>query len=189
MHLGHLILAQTALESFDLAKVVFVPCFRPPHKSDAGLVLSEHRLAMVQHAIEHDLRFEMSDIEIRRGGVSYAIDTVQELRNVYQGSELFFIIGADTLKELHLWKRIRELLGLCHFITFSRPGYDIAIKPEDIKLEPPWPERLISNIRPGRLIDISSSDIRHRIAESMSISYIVPQSVEMYISEHSLYVQ
>jgi nicotinate-nucleotide adenylyltransferase len=128
-------------------------------------------------------------VEIRRRGMSYAIDTVQELLRQYPEHKLFFIIGADTLKELYLWKRIVELLKLCEFVTFSRPGHAEAINPDEIGLEAPWPERLIKNMRPGRMIDISSSDIRHRMAEELSISYLVPQAVEMYISEHKLYTR
>ncbi|MBA4386839.1 MAG: nicotinic acid mononucleotide adenylyltransferase [Verrucomicrobia bacterium] len=188
IHIGHLILGQTAHETLELGKVLFIPCNQPAHKPGRGLAPSEHRLAMVHHAIEHDLRFELCDIEIRRGGISYAIDTVRELGLLYPGAELFFIIGADTLRELHLWKKAHDLLNLCQFVTFSRPGYDVDnVKPAEIKLEEPWPQKLIRNVRPCRLIDISSSDIRHRIAEGLGISYLVPQAVDMYIMEHRLY--
>jgi nicotinate-nucleotide adenylyltransferase len=189
VHIGHLILAQSAVEAFDLGKVLFVPCGTPPHKSTTGLIAAEHRLAMVEAAIEGDLRFEALDIEVERPGVSYAVDTVAQIRQRCQGADLFFIIGSDTLPELHLWREIRTLLTLCRFITFARPGFDVAaLKPETLQLEERWARALLDGVTSGRQIDVSSSDIRYRIAEGLGIRYLVPGEVEMYIAEHRLYV-
>lgn len=188
IHLGHLILAQTALEIHELERVILIPCNRPPHKRAASAVAAEHRLAMVRAAVECDPRFEVSDVEVRRGGISYAVDTVAELRTQWPGAELFFIIGTDTLRELHLWRDIYSVLALCTFLPFARPGVEVeTIVPEKLQLDHPWPERLVSRISVGRSIEISSSDIRHRVAEGMSIRYLVPDAVEMYIAEHGLY--
>jgi len=188
IHLGHLILAQNALETHDLAKVLFIPCGTPPHKDAKALIPAEDRLAMVQAAIEGDPRFEALDLEIKRGGVSYAVDTVAQLRGLYPNAVLFFIIGSDTLPELHQWRSIYTLLSLCRFVAFGRPGFDAAgMSREALHLDSPWPERLLENVAVGRLIDISSSDIRHRLAEGMSVRYWVPREVEMYIAEHGLY--
>jgi nicotinate-nucleotide adenylyltransferase len=188
IHLGHLLLAQNALESFDLQKVLFMPCHIQPHKAPAMLAPASHRAAMVEYAITGNPAFEMLDIEIARGGTSFAIDSVKHIRQLYPESDILFIIGADTLTELHLWHNIEELLQLCSFATIARPGYDInSITPQKINLPPPWPQKLLSMVSTGRMIDISSSDIRHRVAESMSIRYLVPPAVEMYIHEHKLY--
>ena len=188
IHIGHLILAQSAVEAHDLAKVLFIPCGIPPHKDASSLIPAQDRMAMVQAAIEGDLRFEASDIEIRRSGISYAVDTVAQLRELYAEAEFFFIIGADTLSELHQWKSIYTLLSLCRFVAFGRPGFDAArLGREGLHLDPPWPERLIDSIATGRQVDVSSSDIRYRVAEGMSIRYWVPREVEMYIAEHGLY--
>jgi nicotinate-nucleotide adenylyltransferase len=188
VHLGHLILAQAALETHDLARVLFVPCCRPPHKDTTGLAAAEHRLAMVRAALEDSLCFEVDDLEIRRGGVSYAVDTVAALRRRQPDAELMFIIGTDTLRELHMWKQIYSILPLCRFASFGRPGYaGEALAAADLHLDPPWPARLLQDLAPGRLIEISSSDIRHRVAEGMSVRYLVPAAVEMYIAEHGLY--
>jgi len=189
IHLGHLILAQSAVEACDLAKVWFIPTGTPAHKHTAALAPAAHRLAMVQAAVEGDLRFEASDLEIRRGGVSYAIDTVKALQQEHPAAELYFIIGSDTLRELHQWKDAGELLTLCRFVAFARPGFEPAQwRPEDLRLAPPQAQALLAAVHPGRQIDISSSDIRHRIAEGLSIRYLVPEAVEMYIAEHGLYV-
>ncbi len=188
IHTGHLILAATAQELFELSQVIFIPCACPPHKDGAPVVNPRHRMAMVEAAIEDSLGFETSDIEIERGGRSFAIDTVRQLCRQYPDARLFFIVGSDSLKELHLWKDIYSLLPLCEFITFSRPGHDVDdIGTHDLALEGPWPERLLRNVRRSRHIEISSSEIRGRLAEGLSIRYLVPASVEMYISEHSLY--
>jgi nicotinate-nucleotide adenylyltransferase len=190
IHVGHLIAAQSALEHFELAKVVFIPCATPPHKDGGALIEARHRLAMVQAAIEDDLRFEASDIEIQRGGRSYTVDTAQTFHEQAPDAELCFIIGADTLPELRLWRDIQRLLTLVRFVCLARPGTDLAAlqaTPDRIGLPAPWPSRLLADVVEGRQVDISSSDIRYRLVEGMSIRYLVPAAVEMYIAEHGLY--
>ena len=183
-----MILAQDALEAFDLATVLFVPCDHPPHKPAAGLVSVEHRVAMLETALTGSLPFEVCDLEIRRGGTTYSIDTVRALIKRYPEVELVFIIGSDTLPELHFWKDVRDLLRLCRFVTLARPGYDLkAMTGKNLNLEPELARALLANVAIGHQVDISASDIRYRIAEGMSIRYLVPDAVEMYIAEHSLY--
>jgi nicotinate-nucleotide adenylyltransferase len=188
IHLGHLILAQSALEAYALTKVLFIPCSNPPHKDRAALLAAGHRMAMVQAALEDSLFFEASDIELLRDGPSFAIDTVTALQAQHPDAELFFIIGTDTLKELYLWKEIYSLLALCTFISFPRPACQTEpIEPADLHLEHPWAERLLRHVCKGRLIEISSSEIRYRVAEGLSICYLVPRQVERYIAENGLY--
>ncbi len=188
IHMGHLLLAQCALEDFDLAKVLFMPCFIQPHKDPMMLASPEHRVAMLEQALMDNLQFELLDIEIVRGGPSFAVDSVREIRKLYPDADLFFIIGSDTLPELHLWCDVYALLELCSFATISRPGHDILdLHEEDLHLDQPWPKLLLGNVARGRMVDISSSDIRHRVAEGMSIRYLVPAFVEMYVTEHRLY--
>ena len=188
VHLGHLIMAQDALEHFELSKVLFVPCANPPHKATTDLAPARHRLAMLESALEGELRFEISEIELRRGGTTYTIDTIRTLAAAYPGVELCFIIGADSLAELHLWKDIGSLLNLCRIVTIARPGVDLAgMKGTDLKLPASWAERLLADVRAGHLVNVSSTDIRYRVAEGLSIRYLVPPGVDMYITEHSLY--
>jgi nicotinate-nucleotide adenylyltransferase len=188
VHLGHLIMARDAIELFDLSRVMFIPCFAPPHKKSSVPIDPKHRVAMLENAVEDDLCIEISNIEIERGGISYAIDTISAVRKQFPDSELFFIIGTDTLLELHTWKDIYTLLEMCTFITIGRPGFNASsIKPEDLNLNAPWPESLLQNLAAGHGVDISSSDVRYRIAEGMNIRYLVPDSVGMYIAEHNLY--
>jgi nicotinate-nucleotide adenylyltransferase len=188
VHLGHLTLAQSALETYDLDSVIFIPCRRPPHKEEAPLVSAEHRLAMLDIAIEGDLRFDISQAELEREGPSYTIDTVSWFKESRPNCELFFIIGADTLPELHMWKDIDRLLPMCRFISFERPGIVTeGLTPEKLNLPAPWPEKLLADLSKGVRIEVASSELRYRIAEGFSIRYLVPQQVEMYIAEHSLY--
>jgi len=188
VHMGHLIMAQDALEAFDLSKILFVPCDLPPHKDASHLASAAHRAAMLERAIEDNPDFEICDIEIRRGGTNYSIDTIRHLRKLYPRHDLFFIIGSDSLMELHQWKDIDELLRLCRFVTFVRPGFaPQKASAKALKLETGLSRDLIKNVAAVHQIDISSSDIRHRAAEGMSIRYLVPSFVEIYIAEHHLY--
>jgi nicotinate-nucleotide adenylyltransferase len=187
VHNGHLILAQSALETYELDRVLFIPCARPPHKDPGMLLPGRVRMEMLEAAIEGDLRFECSSVELDRGGVSYAVDTLTELTALYPNHDLYFIIGDDTLVELHLWHRIYDLLPLCTFVTFARQ-LDQVVRAEALHLDSPWPERLLENVTLGRRFELSSSDMRHRVAEGMSIRYLVPDAVDMYITEHHLYL-
>ncbi len=187
VHNGHLILAQDALEHFGLSRVLFIPCAGPPHKAPDNLASAEARLAMTARAIEGDERFELSRLEIDRGGTSYAIDTVRALCGLYPESRICFIIGADTLPELHTWKDIGELLDRCEFLTVARPGFAAEDLAARLKLPESRTEQLLKRIVVGHQVDISSSDIRRRVAQGRSIRYLVPRSVEMYIEMSALY--
>ncbi|MBL7115372.1 MAG: nicotinate (nicotinamide) nucleotide adenylyltransferase [Kiritimatiellae bacterium] len=188
LHVGHLVLAQNAMEIFDLSRILFLPSHIPPHKDTAMVVEARHRLAMLEAVLEDEWRFDLCDLELQREGPTYTIDTLHELHKMYPSCSLNFIIGADTLTELHTWKDIYSVLESCNMLTLCRPGSDVErLSPENIKLAEPWPERLLENLASGRLMDISSSDIRHRVAEGLSIRYLVPPPVEMYIAEHHLY--
>ncbi|MEI6969887.1 MAG: nicotinate-nucleotide adenylyltransferase [bacterium] len=187
-HIGHMILAQDAFEQLGLTRILFIPCASPPHKICRGLVPAQHRLAMLEAAIDGDERFAVSDIEIKRGGSSYAIDTVREVRNQCPGATIHFITGSDSLPELHLWKDIYDLLGLCEFSIFERPASPGAAEAKDaLRIKPPWREKILAGVTRGHRMEVSSSELRHRIAEGLSIRYLVHPAVEMYITEHRLY--
>ncbi len=188
VHNGHLLLAQSALEQFELDRVLFMPCAVQPHKSPGTLAPAVLRETMLEAAILDNLSFDLLDMELRRGGVSYTVDSLRELHARHPRSDLFFLVGADTLTELHAWKDIDTVLDLCSMAVFARPGYDVhALEPAMLRLTSPWAERLLANICNVRQVDISASDIRHRVAEGLSIRYLVPQPVEMIIMEHHLY--
>jgi nicotinate-nucleotide adenylyltransferase len=176
IHIGHLSIAQTVQEKFELEKVLFVPAFRPPHRSITRLASPEERFQMVRLGIKSNPLFEVSDFEIKREGKSYSIDTVKHFRKVYpKGTKLFFIIGADNFAELSEWKCIDEILEIVSFIVVNRPGYEI--KNSKIK-------HYVVNM-PG--MDIASSHIRRLIAQGKSVKYLVPESVFRYIKRKKIF--
>ena len=166
----------------------FIPAAIPPHKQHAQQVAAEHRLNMLKLAVETDARFSVSDIEVKRGGLSYSVDTIKALGAIRHDADLFLIVGSDTLVELHAWDRIDELLQMCSVATILRPGID-SIDVISQKLQVPEQHRakLMDHIIAAHRIGISSTEIRQRVAEGESIRYLVPPAVEAYIYEHGLY--
>lgn len=186
VHIGHLLAAQSALEAFGLDRVVFVPSAVTPHKRHARIADAAHRLAMLKLAVAGIEHFEVSTLELERGGVSYTFDTLTALRTEHPEWDLWFIVGMDSLRELHLWHRAAELLDLCTVCALERPGVDTLLDAVP-GLPAEWSERLLRHVAPGRRIDVSSSEIRSRIAERRAIRYLVPREVETYIRDQRLY--
>ena len=187
VHIGHLIIAQDAIEQLELDRLIFVPAAIPPHKLTHKLVEGRHRFEMLELATANNLRFEVSDLELARGGVSYTFDTIQHLQTEHPGAELFFIIGLDSLVELHLWRNIDELLEICTVVPFGRGGEDPERVAEKSQLSKVWKTRLLDRLIRIHEVDVSASEIRMRIAEGLSIQTLVLPEVEMYIAEHNLY--
>lgn len=188
VHIGHLVIAQDAAEKLELDEVVFVPAAIPPHKRHLNQADANHRMEMLRLAVESDVRFSVSDVEIQRGGVSYTIDTVRELVEARPGTDWVLVVGSDTLVDLHNWYKVDELLDLCEVATFLRPGEsDLAAIASKVELAGRHREMLMENVVEAHLVGISSTEIRMRVAEGLGIRYLVPPEVEMYIFEHGLY--
>lgn len=189
IHLGHLFLGHAAAEAFALDRVLLVPCSVSPFKVGvAGLATGADRLEMVRLSAEDDALFEPCALDLERGGVSYALDTVKSLRERFPDDRFSFIVGMDSLRELSHWYRIDEMLSLCDVITVQRPGVDLPVDESALAFPPEVRQRLLSRVIQGRLCDISSSEIRRRIAEGRSIRYLVCPAVEAYIRNRGLYV-
>lgn len=189
IHLGHLAIARAVVDHFGLSRMVFLPAAAPPHKAREGLAPSHDRAEMVRLAIAGEPVFELSDFDLRRPGPCYTIDTVLHFRELLPpGTEIFWLIGADTLSELPTWKRIHELVDLCRIVTACRPGYD-AINWH--LLERVFRVGQVEKLRHGLVetprVDISSTDIRRRVAASESIADQVPPTVAEYIQQNRLY--
>ena len=123
IHHGHLIVARQVAERLGVKKVVLIPSARPPHKHSSVVANAEHRLRMVQLAVEADALFDVCDCELRRAGVSYTLDTVRHLRDLHGPAiRLYWLIGADTIRELPNWHKLADLLNECTIVTASRPG-------------------------------------------------------------------
>lgn len=178
IHFGHLVLAEEVKEALTLDKVIFVPANLPPHKDDKDVIPSEHRLKMVKLATKDNPHFSVSDIEIRRKGKSYSVDTLKEFKKRFaKDRELFFIVGSDAITYLREWKDVGELFKLAHFVMATRPGY--ALNEENSNI-------LTVSIK---AIDISAFEIRQRIKEDKSIRYLVPEAVRRYIIRKELYLK
>ena len=184
VHEGHLSIAREALRLFALDAVWFIPCAVPPHKPVHDLASNADRLAMLRLAIAGEPRFEALDVEFNRPGKSYTLDTVRALQALHPGDAFAFIVGADTLPELPTWHRPLDLLPLVRIVSLARPGF--APDAAAIHLPPPWPERLLADLRSGEPLDVSSRDIRAKIAAGQPVP-LVPRSVMRYIQEHNLY--
>ena len=130
MHFGHLLAAQDAYEQHRLDRLIFVPAAQAPLKPNDVQSSATDRLAMLRSAIEWDRRFEISDVELLRGGVSYTIDSARHFRALYPHDELYWIIGGDQLPKLHLWREIGELAKLVEFIFLERPGFPVKAAPD-----------------------------------------------------------
>ena len=179
VHFGHLLAAQDVFEQYHLDRLIFVPAAQAPMKPQEMQSTSDDRLAMLRAAIEWDQRFELSDVELIRGGISYTIDSARHFRKSFPQDELFWIIGGDQLPKMNLWKDIGELARLVQFIFLERPGHPAKTTPTVAGL------RLLRC--DGHLIEISSSELRLRVRQGLSLHYFCPQKVIAYIDSHRLY--
>lgn len=182
VHVGHLIIAEFIREAIDLTKIYFIPTKIHPLKNNRFIQSAQHRLKMLELATGDNPDFLISDFELQQSGTSYTIDTIKAFLRQYpaDSSELYFLVGADNMVQFHLWKQPDELVKLCQFILFGRPGFK---KTEETN-------SYASSFRfiEAPLLEISSTDIRKRIRQGLSIRYLVPHSVEAYIKEHALYI-
>ena len=186
IHHGHLILSEYIRTSVDLDKIVFIPTGMPPHKNNEDLLDGRTRLEMVELAIENNPYFICSDIEVERTKLTYTIDTLRELKNLYKDCQLYMIIGADTLLSIYTWKDYPEVLSLANFIVADRFGLNTSHVLEEIeKLKKEFEADIISINSP--VIDISSTVIRDRVKKALSIKYLVAEVIEDYIFENNLY--
>ena len=184
VHMGHLIAAEDARAVLRLDEVLFVPAGEPWFKSYRRITPARHRLAMVRLAARDNPRFGVSDMEIRREGPSYTIDTLAELRHARPDAELFVILGVDALREIDRWRNPRLLFQMATVVGMARPG--ASMDPSVLNAAIPGAsERL--RLVDSALIDISGTDIRRRVADGASIRYRVPLAVERYIRDHRLY--
>jgi nicotinate-nucleotide adenylyltransferase len=189
IHVGHLSVAGEVLERLELSCIMFVPAGQPPHKLDKRLTETEHRLAMVRLAIAGHSRFALSRVDVDRPGPAFSVDTVRLLRDQLCSTwgvetQIFFTIGADSLLDLPTWYRPAELLRLCTVVAVERPGYrvDLSVVERQFPDAPP-----IVYFELASPVDVSSTDIRKRVAEGASIRGMVPEPVEQYIYQHGLY--
>lgn len=179
IHHGHLVAASEVAGLFGLDEVVFVPTGEPWQKSHRTVSPAEDRYLMTVIATASNPRFTVSRVDIDRGGKTYTIDTLTDLRRLRPDDELFFITGADALAQILSWREVDRVFRYAHFIGVTRPGYELDGKH--------LPDGVVSLVEVPAMA-ISSTDCRRRVAEGRPVWYLVPDGVVQYISKRSLYV-
>jgi len=178
IHTGHILIAEAARLQFGLDAVVFVPARRAPHKRKAVIAPAEHRVRMVRKAIRGHSSFTISDVEVRREGLSYTIHTLEHIQQRYPGSRLYLLLGSDNIRSFDSWKDPKRIAGMASLVVYRRWGYDLT--PSMLSR---WKARQLE----GREIFISSTLIREKASSGLTIHYLVPPAVERYITNHNLY--
>lgn len=206
VHNGHLAIARQTREALGLDRILFIPTSHPPHKPNGSLAPVTDRYEMVRLAIASDPTLAISNVEIRRPGKSYSIDTIRLLQQEYgPQTELFFLIGIDAFLDFPSWRDPQTLLTLCWFVVLSRPGLSFRSL-STVALLPPIPYPSLADLDAGRIsrIDaplgeqgliclklppspVSASDIRSQIRQGLPVANLLPPLVESYILHHHLY--
>lgn len=188
-HLGHLILAQSLADAASLDRVIFIPAGRPPHKRTEPISSAAHRLKMLALAIDGHPAFEISTYEINATQPSYTIDTVRHFQATLLTDDLYWMIGSDSLCELHTWRQFEELVKTIDILTAHRGGFDISDVLDVVSknVSELAFEKLQACIVRTPMIEISASHIRWLVAEGREIRYLVPDAVRDYILREGLY--
>lgn len=185
-HLGHLWLATLAADAIGLDRVLFMPAAQPPHKGGQLVSRATDRLLMTRLAIAGDPAFELCPIEMERPGPSYTIDSIDELERLYAGqAQLYLLMAADSLNAIDTWREPDRLLERIEWVVGPRPGSEL---PDRSALEERFGERASRiHLLSGPSLDVSSSEIRRRVAAGQAIRYLVPRGVEELILDRGLY--
>lgn len=188
VHYGHLLLAECCREACSLDEVWLVPAAVPPHKSDRELASGKHRLEMLELALAGNERLRPSSIEIDRGGVSYTVDTLAAIKVERPETDLFLLMGADSLRDLPTWREPQRICELATPVVVRRSG---SPQPDLAVLKQFLPRERIDQVRglmvEMPIIELSSTDLRQRAATGRSLRYRTPRAVEKYIETQRLY--
>ena len=186
IHLGHLLIAEESRISLGLDQMLFVPAGRPWLKEGQPLTDARHRVRMVELAIASNPHFQVCRNEVDRPGLTYTVDTLEELRSeLPAGTELYFILGLDAFETFHRWKEPERILELCRLVVVSRPGYADEERDQLLARYRQHGDRIC--LLPVHSVDFSATEIRRRAAAGISFRYQVHEAVEAYILEQGLY--
>jgi nicotinate-nucleotide adenylyltransferase len=183
-HNGHLHIAQEALTQLNLDRVLFAPTRQPPHKLDKDITPIEHRLEMVRLAIANDPRLVLSRVDVDRDGPTYTVDTIRLLRKEIPNADFYFIMGMDSLANILSWHKPDELIRLCKFAIFSRPGFSVDLNQFEHEL--PGLREPVVFVRSSPQ-EISATELQRRVRLGLSIRDSVPAPVADYIAANHLY--
>ena len=176
IHFGHLVAANEAASAFNLEKVLFVPTGEPWQKQ--VISSADHRFEMTKRAISKNKLFEISNVDIKRPGPTYTVDTLRDMHELYPDAELFFITGADSISKIDTWKDADQIWSLANFVGVTRPGHSLVA-----------PNSALGKISLLEIpaLAISSTDIRARVKAGKPIEYLLPKKVIKYIRKNNLY--
>ncbi len=183
-HKGHIELARKVLENFSLSKIIFIPAGNPPHKQDAKKTDKLHRYQMVKLATKDYASFEVSDFDIKNEKPNYSYITISHFKKEFPNSEIFFIIGADSLRDLPFWMKYRQLATMCKFIVVPRPGVSECDYFKNFAPDDPKPELLFLE---DFSYDLSSTQLRKKLACGTATDADFPKGVKEYITKNKLY--
>lgn len=183
-HLGHLLLAEMALDALGLARVLFVPAADPPHKTARVLTPIRHRLAMLEAAVADNPRFAISRADIDRPGPHYTVDMLRLICAEYPGAALYFLLGGDSLRDILTWRDPAGIIAQASLAVMRRPGAKIDLS--DLAAQLPGIAERVAFID-APVVGISATDLRDRIRAGVSVRYQMPDAVIRYIYDHHLY--
>ncbi len=183
-HLGHLILAEYALDELKLDRILFAPAGDPPHKQHEAKTSVAHRLVMLECALNGHPQFSISRVDVDRPGPHYTVDMLRLLSQQFPGASLFFIMGGDSFRDLLKWHQPAQVVAQCQLAVMRRPGDGIDIHMHDTAL-PGLSARV--RLLDTPLIEISSTLVMERVRQGRSVRYLVPDAVRAYIDDHQLY--
>lgn len=186
IHIGHLVTADFVMNRLELEWVIFIPTGTPPHKTSEKMASARDRYNMTVLATSDNQSFTVSDIETKRKGLSFTIDTLKELNETYPDADFYFIVGTDAVAEIPKWERASGLLKYCSFVAATRPGFASSAEKVTEFFGDKGNGKMIQIDTPE--LEISSTDIRERVESKRSFKYIVPASVELYIKKEGLYL-
>ena len=186
VHFGHLVIAESCRESLRLDQLRFIPAGDPPHKPGARLAGGHARADMLTLALSGYPEFVVDRRELKRAGPSFTVDTLSEFSVEHPSAELFFLMGADSLRDLPTWRQPERISELATIVVCNRPGIPPLTHPQIVE----WvgeqiAGRVVSVAIPGT--DLSATDLRHRAADGRSLRFLTPRAVEAFIAQHKLY--
>lgn len=186
VHYGHLLMAETCRQQLGLAEVRLIPAGNPPHKSDQKITDGHTRADMVQLAVSGYPEFIVDRREIRRKGPSFTVDTLGELKSEFEEAELFFIVGADSLRDLPTWREPEKIASLATIVVVNRPGWPVPTQEQIVEwVGSNMAPKVKSVAMPGT--DLSASELRQRVRNGAGLRFMTPRAVEAFIEQHDVY--
>ena len=190
VHYGHLLLAEQCREQCGLDEVWFMPAAAPPHKEGVEITEAKHRVCMLDFALAGCPELKVSELELERGGLSYTVDTLQQLSDEDSSRELFLLVGMDSLVDLPTWREPERILQLATIVAVNRRSQhdtdaELAAFSACRQITPLAEKRIVLAEMPD--IDVSATDVRNRVRDGMSIRFLTPRPVATYVAEHGLY--